>query len=154
MKRPAGSPHSSRGFTLMEVFVASAVLSIGVAALSSIYVNFNNQRRLEIQAVDAYICSVSAMEQLLQTPPLCGLPSVKISGRVPSGNVSSGGVPSGIVSSGDVPSGNVSSGGVPTNRPCTETTVLLSPIPGVSRLTIAAIPMAHDVTLRRLLTCK
>jgi len=144
MKRPAGSPHSSRGFTLMEVVVASAVLSIGAAALSSIYVNFNNQRRLEIQAVDAYICSVSAMEQLLQTPPLCGLPSVKISGRVPSGNVSSGGVPS----------GDVSSSGVPTNRPCSETTVLLSPVPGISRLTIAAIPMAHDVTLRRLLPCK
>lgn len=63
-----------RGFTLMEVLVASLILSIGATALGSLYANFNSLRRQEIRAVDAYACSVSVMEKLLQTPPACGEP--------------------------------------------------------------------------------
>ncbi|PWJ68192.1 MULTISPECIES: PilW family protein [unclassified Fibrobacter] len=75
--------NSSRGFTLMEVLVASAILSIGAMALGSIYVNFNHQRRLEIQAVDSYMRSINAMEQLIRTPPSCeetSLPMVPVPG--------------------------------------------------------------------------
>ena len=61
----------THGFTLVEVLVATAVLSIGAAALGSIYVNLNNQRRLEIQAVNDYVCGVDLMEQLVSLTPDC-----------------------------------------------------------------------------------
>lgn len=60
-----------RGFTLMEVCVATVILSVGVLALSSVFQNFNHQRRLERDAVANYICRVSVMESLVKDPPSC-----------------------------------------------------------------------------------
>lgn len=60
-----------RGFTLMEVCVATVVLSIGILAVNPMLENFNHMRKREKDAVQNFICGVSAVEFLVDNPPAC-----------------------------------------------------------------------------------
>lgn len=113
----------TRGFTLMEVLVASTILSIGSVALGSLYINFNQQRRLESQRVNDYVCSVSSMEQIVQSPPSCKNSFVlNVTGKA--------------------------------SRPCQEVSIRLVPVPGISHLVLASLPMAQGKILQRLVSCQ
>lgn len=61
----------SRGFTLMEVFVALAVLGASTAVFFRYIEGFQRQRNIERDQAKAFICSANAMEYLVQYVPAC-----------------------------------------------------------------------------------
>lgn len=68
------------GFTLMEVFVALALLSSGVLVLAHFVDSFNRVASLEREQAKALVQAASAIELLVQSPPSCADASLEIGG--------------------------------------------------------------------------
>lgn len=60
-----------RGFTLVEVCVAVAVLATGLAALGCFVAGFGQLRSAERARIESVIEAVSSMEKLFESPPPC-----------------------------------------------------------------------------------
>ena len=73
------TPHTSKarsavlkpGFTLMEVCVALAVLSVGVLVFGRYLDGFNRVRMLERTHANAVVVAAQAVEHFVQNPPDC-----------------------------------------------------------------------------------
>lgn len=63
-----------RGFTLVEVCVAVAVLATGLAALGCFVAGFGQLRSIERDRIESVIETVSSMEKLIESPPSCDVP--------------------------------------------------------------------------------
>lgn len=117
-----------KGFTLIEVLVALAILSTSSVVFGTIVGFFNQQRSLERSRANAFVCAVETMESLIDNPPSC-----EVSTR-PS-------------SHGPATSRNVDSG-----IPCDSAVVALRPVPGVVPLSWAQVQVS-TVSFRRLVKC-
>ena len=62
---------SAKGFTLMEVCVALAVLSAGVLVFGQYLDGFNRVRALERSNANAAIAAAQAVEHFVEKPPEC-----------------------------------------------------------------------------------
>lgn len=63
-----------RGFTLVEVCVAVAVLATGLAALGCFVAGFGQLRSIERDRIESVSRAVSHMEALIESPPSCDVP--------------------------------------------------------------------------------
>lgn len=63
-----------RGFTLVEVCVAVAVLATGLAALGCFVAGFGQLRSIERDRIESVTRAVSRMEKLIESPPSCDDP--------------------------------------------------------------------------------
>lgn len=63
-----------RGFTLVEVCVAVAVLATGLAALGCFVSGFGQLRSIERNRIESVSRAVSHMEALIESPPSCDVP--------------------------------------------------------------------------------
>ena len=63
-----------RGFTLVEVCVAVAVLATGLAALGCFVAGFGQLRSIERDRIESVARAVSRMETLIESPPSCDVP--------------------------------------------------------------------------------
>ena len=59
------------GFTLMEVWVAIAVMSAGLLAMGSVLDFFNRMKLAERRQAQAFLEAVQQMEKLIECPPPC-----------------------------------------------------------------------------------
>ena len=75
----------NRGFTLVEVCVATAVFSLGVLSLDAAFKGINSKRRLERAQVHKFLCEEAAMESLVFAPPSCDAFVVEVSPSVELG---------------------------------------------------------------------
>lgn len=122
----------SRGFTLMEVLVALAVLGASTAVFFRYIDGFQRQRDIERNQAKAFICSANAMEYLVLHVPSCATFSQNVSF---SQNATAS-------TQGEV-------------LDCPTTFYSLSKVPGVAPLLIATVytESIHPVKLRRLIPC-
>lgn len=63
-----------RGFTLVEVCVAVAVLATGLAALGCFVSGFGQLRSIERDRIESVTRAVSRMETLIESPAPCDVP--------------------------------------------------------------------------------
>ena len=63
-----------RGFTLVEVCVAVAVLATGLAALGCFVAGFGQLRSIERDRIESVSRAVSRMEKLIESPAPCDVP--------------------------------------------------------------------------------
>ena len=63
-----------RGFTLVEVCAAVAVLATGLAALGCFVAGFGQLRSIERDRIESVSRAVSHMEALIESPPSCDVP--------------------------------------------------------------------------------
>lgn len=63
-----------RGFTLVEVCVAVAVLATGLAALGCFVAGFGQLRSIERDRIESVTRAVSHMEALIESPAPCDVP--------------------------------------------------------------------------------
>ena len=63
-----------RGFTLVEVCVAVAVLATGLAALGCFVAGFGQLRSIERDRIESVSRAVSRMEALIESPAPCDVP--------------------------------------------------------------------------------
>lgn len=127
----------SRGFTLMEVLVALAVLGASSAVFFRYIEGFQHQRNIERDQAKAFICSANAMEYLVQHAPSCATAqNFAVSQNVAISQI-------------------VAASAQSANVDCSSTSYSLSKVPGVAPLLIATVytESIHPVKLRRLIPC-
>lgn len=75
---------TKRGFSLLEVLVAMAILELGILVFGRILSGFYHQRLLEKNQAKAFIEAVQGIEEFVQSPVSCRNPALtSIPGVVP-----------------------------------------------------------------------